>query len=58
MFYRFSLLTKISDISNWNLENVENTNHMFDDCLSLISLPEISKWNTNNFKYMNSMFRN
>ena len=30
--------------------------HMFYECLSLISLPDISKWNTHNVYEMNDIF--
>ena len=36
--------------------NITDMSYMFNDCLSLSSLPDISKWNTNNVIKMNNMF--
>ena len=33
-------------------------NNMFDNCISLLSIPDISNWNTNNVQDMNHMFDN
>ena len=38
------------------MENVDNINEIFKECISLISLPNISKWHTKNINYMNSLF--
>ena len=32
--------------------------YMFEDCISLKSLPDISNWNTNNVTNMSGMFCN
>ena len=32
--------------------------HMFDECISLISIPDVSKWNTNNLIYTARIFYN
>ena len=56
MFYGCSKLKKIPDISNWNLNNINDINFLFYNCSSLTELPDISKWNTNNIEDMNSTF--
>ena len=45
MFYGCKSLISLSDISNWNTNNVTNMSFMFFGCKSLISLPDISNWN-------------
>jgi len=56
MFYNCRCLSSISDISNWNTNNVTDMNNMFYYCFHLSSLPDISKWNTNNVTNMNGIF--
>ena len=48
MFAGCNSLTSLSDISKWNISNVNNMSYMFSGCNSLISLPDISKWNLGN----------
>ena len=48
MFFLCQKLMNISDISNWNTNNVTDMSGIFAECSSLISLPDISNWNTNN----------
>ena len=52
-----ALLSFILDESLSVFTNVNNMEHMFDGCTSLISLPDISNWKTNNIKTLNSMFK-
>ena len=47
---------RIPDISEWNIENVENLSFLFYNCSSLKTLPDISKWNIKNVKDLNSLF--
>ena len=56
MFYEFSSLISLPDISKWNTNNVIDMFFMFRGCSSLSSLPDISKWNTNNVTNMFFMF--
>ena len=51
-------MSKLPDISNWNIENVVDLSNMFDGCKSLKVLPDISIWNTFNVKDMSYMFHN
>ena len=41
MFYGCSSLISLPDMSDWNLENANSINTIFDGCLSLISLPKL-----------------
>ena len=56
MFYNCSSLKFISDISNWNTENVTDMREIFCNCSSLEYLPDISNWNTRNVTNMNGLF--
>ena len=38
------------------INNIINASYMFDNCISLLSIPNISKWNTNRVKDMSNMF--
>ena len=58
LFYGYSILKYLSDISKWKIENVFDIRFMFYGCSSLISLPDISKWNTKNIYKLNSIFEN
>ena len=51
-------LISISNISNWNTNNVKDMSYLFSNCSLLSSLPDISKWNINNVNNMTSMFLN
>ena len=56
MFFNYSSLSSLPDISIWITNNVTNMSNMFRKCSSLASLPDISKWNTINVSDMNDMF--
>ena len=56
MFCRCSTLSSLSDISNWDTNNVKDMSRIFKCCSSLSSLPDISNWNTNNATNMSCMF--
>ena len=56
LFYECELLTSLSDISIWNIINVDNMEQMFYNCKSLITLPNISKWNTLNVTNMEKFY--
>ena len=43
MFYGYSLLIFLSDISDWNTEKVINMSNMFNGCASLKFLSDISR---------------
>ena len=43
------------DVSNWNVENVNNFNAMFHSC-RLLKYIDVSKWNTRSAIYMCQMF--
>ena len=51
MFAGCSSLTSLPDISNWDVNNVNNMDSMFFGCFSLSSLPDIFKWNINNKRH-------
>ena len=50
IFYNYSSLTSLSDISNWNSNKVINISYMLDDCSSLTALSNLSNWNTENIE--------
>ena len=47
MFYRFSSLISLPDISKWNTQNINNLNCIFENCSLLTFIPNISKWKFN-----------
>ena len=47
----------LSDISKWNINNVNDMRGMFSNCVSLSSLPDLSKWNTNKDIHINDLFK-
>ena len=49
-------LSKIPDISNWNISNVINMSGIFTGCTILKSLPDLSKWNTSQVTDISSIF--
>ena len=57
LFYGYSELKSLPDISKFNTSNVINMNRMFYNCKSLLSLPDISKWDTYNVMYLGDIFR-
>ena len=56
MFERCSNLEEISDISYWNLENVESSVGLFYLCKKLKDIPGIKKWNPIKLKSCSEMF--
>ena len=56
IFYNCSSIELLPDISNWNINNVDDLSYVFYGCSSLKSLPDISKWNTENVIYVFSEF--
>ena len=56
MFYNCSSLIYLPDISNWNIDSVNDLSFLFCGCESLVSLPDLSKWNTSKVKNMEYMF--
>lgn len=55
LFSRFSNLTRIEGIENWNTSNIVNVDGMFNECSSLTSI-NLSNWNTSNIKSFIHMF--
>ena len=55
MFSDDNNLSTITGISNWNVSNVIDMNHMFANCSSLTSL-SLNNWNTSKVTSMDSMF--
>ena len=55
-FSRFGKKIKQYEIKLHGIQNIDNLNHMFYSCESLLSLPDISKWNTSNITDMSYMF--
>ena len=49
------LLTKISDIDNWDTTYVTDMSYLFCCCEELETLPDISSWNTSNVEDMSNM---
>ena len=47
---------KYIDISDWNVSNVTDMNHMFYGCKNLESVGDISKWDVSNVTNMEFMF--
>ena len=47
---------KYIDISDWNVSNVTDMNHMFYGCKNLESVGDISKWDVSNVRFMPFMF--
>ena len=59
MFMNCGLLSKLTDISKWDVSKCEDIDLMFYGCLSLVSFPDIWKWNTANvIEGINEMFGN
>ena len=50
LFNGCSSLIYLDDISNWNINNINDNGilGLFGECSSLKELPDISKWNINN----------
>ena len=45
------------NLSDWDVSNVKNMEHLFSDCSSLTKL-NLSGWDISNVRYMGSMFYN
>jgi len=43
LFSKYSSLSSLPDISEWNINNVTDISYLFSKCSSLLSLPDISK---------------
>ena len=56
-FKSFNSTNNIFQIKLKGIKNVINMSHIFDGCLSLISLPDISNWNTSYINDMSCIFR-
>ena len=56
IFYGYSNLKSLPDISKWNINNAIDMKCMFYECILLESLPDISKWNTNNITNKYELF--
>ena len=48
-------MISLSNISEWNTDNVKDISNMFKDCCSLISLPYLYKWDISHIDYMLEM---
>ena len=57
MFYRFSSLISLPDISKWNTQNINNLNCIFENCSLLTFIPNISKWKFNYKIKINNIFK-
>ena len=53
-----SLETLPTDISNWDVSQVQYMSYMFSNCNKLKELPDISEWEPINVLNMNNMFEN
>ena len=56
MFFNCSSLTKLPEISKWEIKNISNIESMFSSCSSIIFLPDISIWNIGKIKSLKNMF--
>ena len=57
LFGNCKLLSKLPDISKWDISNVKNTYALFRRCINLSHLPDISNWKTRNVTNMRNLFR-
>ena len=57
MFYHCTSLKSV-DVSDWDVENVQNFFAMFKECFVLQSIKGLDNWNTTNATDMSSMFYN
>ena len=51
-----SLISISDNISKWNISKVTKMNRLFNQCISLESLPDISQWDTSNVTTMERLF--
>ena len=58
MFYDCSSLSTLSDISKWDIKNVNNMSYMFYNCHSLSPIKYISKWKNKNNISMDNIYNN
>jgi len=56
IFYGYSSVLSLPDISKWNANIINNMSYKFCECLTLSPLLDISKWNINNSTKMNYKF--
>ena len=56
MFYNCKSLKSIPNISEWNMDNVNDLTGIFQKCSSLISYPDISKWPVKDIRYNKNIF--
>ena len=47
LFYNCSSLTRLPDISLWNVRKVTNFKGLYGKCSSTLQIPNILKWNLN-----------
>ena len=47
IFRNCSSVTKLPDISIWDIRNIKYMNDIFNGCFCLIKIPDISKWSIN-----------
>ena len=57
MFLNCSSLESLPNISNWNINKVENMSYMFAGCSSLNSFPKIDNWLNNDKIKQDEMFK-
>lgn len=55
MFKGCTSITSL-DLSNWNMEKVENSSGLFNNCKSLNNLTGLERWNINSLTNISSMF--
>ena len=51
-----SLISISDNISKWNISKVTKMNRLFNQCISLESLPDISQWDTSNVTTIERLF--
>ena len=56
MFGECKSLSRMPDLSKWDVSNVNNMSKMFALCSSLVEFPDISKWDVSNCFIMVLMF--
>ncbi len=57
MFFGCSSLESLPNLTNWNINKVENMNYMFAGCKSLKSFPDLTNWVNNNNIKQDDMFK-
>ena len=56
LFYKFTNLTDISGLADWDVSNVTNMNFAFNHCTKLANLTPLENWNTKNVQSTENMF--